>query len=423
MKSELIQILTLIEQERGIDRETLFEAIEESLLAAAKKAVSASRDVSVKVDRNTGEIQCWAKLIIADEVENPDSEIALKDVQLRYPNKKYGPDSIGQEVDWEVESKDFGRIAAQNAKQIIVQRIRQAEKNKICESYSSQLNTLITGEVRRFERKDVIIEFDQAEGILSFNEKIPGEDFEVNDIVTALLIEINMDKPGPTLIVSRASTDFVRKLFEREVTEISEGLVEIMGIAREAGYRTKIAVASSDPKVDPVGACVGVKGQRVKIIVRELSGEKVDIIHYDPDIEKYVANALKPAKLSNISIDQENKAIKIEVPEDQLSLSIGKKGQNARLASKLIGWKIDIVKEDKPEESAEPNFQEQLQNAIDNLAETLGLEKDLAETLVSNGYVTPQMVADADLDDLAQLEGFDYPSAEAIKAVAEGTKS
>ena len=417
-KSELMNSLEQLERDRGIDRETLLEAIEESLLTAARKAAVASREVSVKVNRQTGDIQCWAKLLIVDKVEHPEDEIALKKVQEKYPERNYTTANLGEEIEWEVKSEEFGRIAAQNAKQIIVQKLRQAEKKNICESYRDQVNTLITGEVRRIDRNEIDIIFDQAEGAMRHGDKIPGEEYEIGDVVIALLTEINVDKPGPTLFVSRACPEFVLRLFEREVSEISEGLVQIKAIAREAGYRTKIAVASTDPKVDPVGACVGVKGSRVKIIVREMAGEKVDIIHWDPDIRKFVENALKPAKLTSITVNEAKKSIRIEVPEDQLSLSIGKKGQNARLASKLTGWKIDIVKAENVAGPAEPNFEEQRQNAIDALAAALSLDPELAKALVFNGFVSAAMVAAADVEDLAKLEGFDHASAEAIKAIA-----
>ena len=417
-KSELMNSLEQLERDRGIDRETLLEAIEESLLTAARKAAVASREVSVKVNRQTGDIQCWAKLLIVDKVEHPEDEIALKKVQEKYPERNYTTANLGEEIEWEVKSEDFGRIAAQNAKQIIVQKLRQAEKKNICESYRDQVNTLITGEVRRIDRNEIDIIFDQAEGAMRHGDKIPGEEYEIGDVVVALLTEINVDKPGPTLFVSRACPEFVLRLFEREVSEISEGLVQIKAIAREAGYRTKIAVASTDPKVDPVGACVGVKGSRVKIIVREMAGEKVDIIHWDPDIRKFVENALKPAKLTSITVNEARKSIRIEVPEDQLSLSIGKKGQNARLASKLTGWKIDIVKAENVAAPAEPNFEEQRQAAIDALASALSLDPELAKELVFHGFVNAAMVAGADVDDIAALEGFDRASAEAIKAIA-----
>jgi N utilization substance protein A len=417
-KNELMNSLEQLERDRGIDRETLLEAIEESLLTAARKAVCASREVSVKVNRQTGDIQCWAKLLIVDKVEHPEDEIALKKVQEKYPERNYTTANLGEEIEWEVKSEDFGRIAAQNAKQIIVQKLRQAEKKNICESYRDQVNTLITGEVRRIDRNEIDIIFDQAEGAMRHGDKIPGEEYEIGDVVVALLTEINVDKPGPTLFVSRACPEFVLRLFEREVSEISEGLVQIKAIAREAGYRTKIAVASTDPQVDPVGACVGVKGSRVKIIVREMAGEKVDIIHWDPDIRKFVENALKPAKLTSITVNEARKSIRIEVPEDQLSLSIGKKGQNARLASKLTGWKIDIVKAENVAAPSEPNFEEQRQAAIDALASALSLDPELAKELVFHGFVNAAMVAAADIDDIAALEGFDHASAEAIKAIA-----
>ena len=243
--NELLINLECLERERGIDRETLLSLIEESLLSAAHKAVRATRDVQVKIDRKTGNIQCFAHLFVVDVVRNPEEEIALKTAMTRYPNAQ-----CGDEIEWEVTPENFGRIAAQTAKQVIIQRLRQLEKRNICDAYREQLNTLITGEVRRIEHGDVIISFGSAEGAMRRSDGIPGEDYEPGDMICALLIEINSDKPGPSLYVSRANTDFVTRLFEREVSEIADGSVQIKAVSREAGYRSKIAVFSPDPRAD-----------------------------------------------------------------------------------------------------------------------------------------------------------------------------
>ena len=396
MNNELMAVLEYLEHERGIDRDTLMELVEESLTAAARKSIRTSDDVEVRIDRATGDIQAWGKLKVVEHVVSPELEVSLDDARARYPDAK--PDDL---VEWEVTPKDFGRIAAQTAKQAIMYRLRQAEKKGICEDFQDQLHQLITGVVRRVERGDVYIDFSRAEGVLKYAERIPGEDYQSGDHITALLAEINADRPGPSLYVSRAHPDVIRRLFEREVTEIAEGLVEIKNVAREAGYRTKIAVASSDPRVDPVGACVGLRGNRVKTVVRELGGEKVDIIRWDPDVRVFVSNALQPAKLTSVVVDEDEKCVHVVVPEDQLSLAIGRKGQNARLAHKLTGWRIDI---NKHVEEARVQFEDKVQHAIDALARIEGIGAEAAGILVRNGFLSLEGILAADSADLAVLE-------------------
>ncbi|MBQ6473888.1 MAG: transcription termination/antitermination protein NusA [Victivallales bacterium] len=416
MNNELSSRLEELELTRGIDRESLVKLLEDSLLNAAKKAVAQSREMRVQVDPKTLRITCISKLIVAEKVTDPTSEISLRDARAKYPDVV-----AGQEVEWEVTPVNFGRIAAQHARNTIIQGIRQAEKRNISEQFKEQLNQLITGEVRRVDRDGVLINFGQADGLLRREDRIPREDFETGDVVTALLTEINNgDKPGPALLVSRASPDFVRRLFEREVTEISDGLVEIKGIAREAGSRSKIAVASKDSRIDPSGACIGLRGTRVRTIVRELSGEKVDIIEWSDNIATYVSNALKPAKLQSISVDEASHTVKVLVSEDQLSLAIGKKGQNARLATWLTGWKVDIEKTATPE-TPEESFAAQKRRAIEVLSAVEGIGNEAAETLVHHGFVSLEGIAapDVEINDLATLPGFDESKALAVIAAAK----
>jgi len=409
MNNELITVLEYLEHERGIDRETLMALVEESLVSAAHKAVRSAQDVSVKIDRVTGDIQAWARLTVVDEVENSELEIALEDAHDRMPEV-----SVGDVVEWEVTPANFGRIAAQTAKQAIVYRLRQAEKVQICEAFQDQLDQLVTGVVRRVERGEVYIDFSRAEGAMLYPSRIPGEDYQSGDHITALLVEINADRPGPSLYVSRSHPGLVKRLFEREVTEIAEGLVEIKVIAREAGYRTKIAVTSNDSRVDPVGACVGLRGNRVKTVVRELGGEKVDIIRWDPDIRTFVTNALQPAKLSGVELDEAAHCVRVTVPEDQLSLAIGKKGQNARLAAKLTEWRIDINKHEQQDKLV---FESKVQQAIEALAQIPGVG-DAAALLVQHGFLTLEGILAADLEDLAAIEGFGPEQAAAIMEAA-----
>lgn len=415
-RNELLAALDYLEHERGIDRITLIDLISESLRSAARKAVQQTGELVVRFDDKTAQFKCWAKLVVKETVEDSAEEISLKEAQQKFPEAK-----SGEEIEWEVTPKNFGRIAAQAAKQVISQRLRQAEKRNICESFKDQLHQLVNGVVRHIDRNEIIIDFGQAEGALRFQDKIPGEEYQQGDHVTAMLIEINADKPGPSLYVSRNHPDFVLRLFEREVTEISDGVVEIKGVAREAGYRSKIAVYTSQPRIDPVGACVGLRGNRVKTIVRELNGEKIDIINWDQDIRKFVENALKPAKLNSIEVNEAQHVVKIKVPEDQLSLSIGKKGQNARLAAKLTGWKIDIGKsEPQPSEAPQSDYQELYRHAVEKISEMAGIDPEKAEILVQNGFNSLEVIVAGNPADIADLDGIGEELANQIVMAAKG---
>ncbi len=413
MNNEMLAMLEYLENDRGIQRETLITLIEESLAASAKKVLGMTHDVAVKIDSKTGDIRAFAQLTIVEGVKRSDNELLLKDAQRRYPAA-----AIGDVVEWEVTPANFGRIAAQTAKQTIMQRLRQAEKVRVAEDNKDKVGQLLVGVVRKIERGDVFIDFHRAEGIMRHGDKIPGEDYQVGDHITSLLVGVNADKPGPCLEVSRAHPDFVRCLFEREVSEISEGMVTIKAVAREPGYRTKIAVDSTEPRVDPVGACVGVKGMRVKNIVRELAGEKVDIIRWGKDVSTFVENALQPAKLSGVEIDKASGTVRVTVPEDQLSLAIGKRGQNARLASKLTGWRIDINRAEKQEGTEEVSFEERVKRATETLATVPGIGADAAALLVQNGFLSLEGIVAAEAADLAAIEGIDEARAEEILQIA-----
>ena len=414
-RNELLAALDYLEHERGIDRVTLIDLISESLRSAARKAVQQTRELVVRFDDKTAQFKCWAKLTVQEEVADSAEEISLKDARRKFPEAK-----CGKEIEWEVTPKNFGRIAAQAAKQVINQRLRHSENRNICESFKDQLYQLLNGVVRHIDRNEIIIDFGQAEGALRFQDKIPGEEYQQGDHVTAMLIEINAENPGPSLYVSRNHPDFVLRLFEREVTEIADGIVEVKGVAREAGYRSKIAVYTNQPRIDPVGACVGLRGNRVKTIVRELNGEKIDIINWDPDIRKFVENALKPAKLSTIEVNEAHRVVKVKVPEDQLSLSIGKKGQNARLAAKLTGWKIDISKaEPQPAEAPQADYQELYRNAVEKISEVAGITPEKAEILVQNGFNSLEVIVAGNPADIAALDGIGDELAKLIVAAAK----
>src|SRR6266481_5733248 len=359
MSGELIVAVEYFQREKGIDREILFEAVEQALLQASKKSVGPARDLRIEIDRKTGVIRALAKQLVVENVVNKHDEISLPDARRRNPNVQ-----LGENVEVEVTPANFGRIAAQTAKQAMLQKIRQVEKNMVFEEFKGRSGDILSGTVRRFERSDVIVDLGRIEGIMPSRERVPTEEYQPGDRIRAYVLSVDNAGHGPEIILSRSHPDFVKKLFELEVTEIADKTVEIKGIAREAGYRSKIAVASRDEKVDPVGACVGMKGMRVKNIVRELSGEKIDIIRWDPQVRQFVANALAPAKLKNLILDETRKAVKIIVDPDQLSLAIGKKGQNARLTSKLTGWNIEIEKE---ETAADITFEEKVKRAVEKL--------------------------------------------------------
>lgn len=412
MNNEMLAMLDYLESERGIQRDALIALIEDALLASAAKSLHVGDDVKVKIDSRTGDIRALAMRTVAAGVPQAEGEVSLKDVSRRMPDAK-----VGDVIEWEVTTPNFGRIAAQAAKQAIMQRLRQAEKVRVSEEFRERLNQLVSGIVRRVEKGDVYIDFQRAEGIMRHTDRIPGEEYVVGDHIAALLIEVNAEGRGPCLVVSRAHPDFVKALFEREVSEISENLVIIKGTAREPGYRTKIAVHSDDPRVDPVGACVGIRGNRVKTVVRELGGEKVDIIRWDADIRTYVGNALQPAKLAGVEVDQPNHEVKITVPEDQLSLAIGKKGQNVRLANKLTGWRIEINRMEKPPE--EMSMADKANRAVDALARIPGIGPDAAAKLVSNGFNSLEGIVEGEIEDLAQIDGFDLARATEIFDIAK----
>ncbi|HHV44409.1 MAG TPA: transcription termination/antitermination protein NusA [Firmicutes bacterium] len=347
MNVDLLGALKELEKERGISRAVLFEAIEAAILSAYKRHYGTSENAFVTIDETTGNIRVYARKRVVEEVTSEETEISLEEAKLIDP--RYEPDDV---IDIEVTPKDFGRIAAQNAKQVVVQRIREAERSAIYEEFSSREGDIVTCVVYRHEGPNVIVDLGKTEGILLPSDQIRHEPYNQGVRLKVYISEVRKTTKGPQVIVSRTHPNLLKRLFEMEVPEIHEGVVEINAIAREAGYRSKIAVSSRDPRVDPVGACVGNRGMRVQTIVRELRGEKIDIIPYHPDPGSFVARALSPAKVSKVIINLKEKQARAVVPDNQLSLAIGKEGQNARLAAKLTGWKIDIKSESEMQELA-----------------------------------------------------------------------
>ena len=346
--NELLEALTILEQEKNISKETLLEAIENSLITACKNHFGTSDNVKVNIDPETCEYHVFQEKKVVETVENPVEEISL--VNAKMIDSKYELDDI---VNIEVKSKEFGRIATQNAKNVILQKIREEERKILFDEYYSMEKDIVTGIVQRYVGRNVSINLGKVDAILTENEQVKGEVFKPTERIKVYILEVKSTPKGPKIMVSRTHPELVKRLFEAEVTEVKDGIVEIKSIAREAGSRTKIAVWSNDPDVDPVGACVGMNGARVNAIVNELRGEKIDIITWNENAAMLIENALSPAKVISVIADAEEKAAKVVVPDYQLSLAIGKEGQNARLAARLTGFKIDIKSETQAREAGD----------------------------------------------------------------------
>jgi len=409
MNSEFIAMLDYLEREKGIKREVLIEAVSNALLSASKKAVGPARDLRIDINPKTGQIRALANLVVVEKITNEHDEISLTKAR-----KVKADAQIGEAIEVEVTPKDFGRIAAQTAKQAMMQRIRQAEKEMIYDEFKDRAGEIVSGIVRRFERSDVIVDLGKFEAVMPLRERVSTEDYNIGDRLRAYVVAVENGARGPEIIISRSHPNFVRRLFELEVSEIADRTVEIRGIAREAGYRTKIAVHSANEKVDPVGACVGMKGARVKNIVRELNNEKVDIIRWSADPKEFVLEALKPAKIKSVELVPDKKVINIKADEDQLSLAIGKRGQNARLTSRLTGWDINIEKD----ESAAQVFENRVSQAARVLAEALKIEEPVARTLVKGGFASIDAFLDVEPQDIADSVGIDLDKAKAIQEAA-----
>ncbi len=390
MNQEFIHALEEIEKDKGISKDIIFDALESALVSSYKKNFKTAQNVLVQIDREMGEISVYAVKDVVEEVEDENLQISLKDAKAINPKLE-----IGDVYNEKVTPKDFGRIAAQTAKQVVIQRIKDAERDIIFEDFADRENEIITGQIQRIARGNVYVDLGKTEAILPAAEQIPGEIYKVGDRHKMLLLEVKRTTKGPQIVLSRSHPNLIKRLFELEVPEINSGFVEIYSISREAGSRTKIAVFSKDPEIDALGACVGYKGARVKAIVDELHEEKIDIVIWEKEIGKFIANALSPSKVVKVFVNEEEKSALVVVPDYQLSLAIGKEGQNARLAAKLTNWKIDI--------KSEAQFYEYLQNEDiqeEDLKEKFGLElRD--ENLEESEYV---VVYSSDEDENADNE-------------------
>lgn len=346
MNAEFIEALEEIEKSKGISKEIIFEALEAALISSYKKNFGTAQNVEVLIDRQTGKVKVYARKTVVDEVIDSLLEIGIE--EAKKIDEKYQMDDT---VIIEVTPKNFGRIAAQTAKQVVIQRIKDAERDVIFDEFTNRENEIITGLVQRISKSNVYVDLGKTEGILPPAEQIEEETYNQGDRLKLYILEVKKTTKGPQIILSRSHPGLVKRLFELEVPEIQEGVVEIYAISREAGSRTKIAVYSKDSNVEPVGACVGFQGSRVKAIVEELNGEKIDIIVWSKNIDEFIANSLSPSNVVKVEINEKNKSALVVVPDYQLSLAIGKEGQNARLAAKLTNWKIDIKSESQYEES------------------------------------------------------------------------
>ena len=410
MNAEFLAILEYWEREKGINKDVLVKAVEDALLSAAKKAVGPARELRCAIDPKTGDIRAFAKLVVSERVLSKHDQISLFDARRIKPDAQFG-----EEVEVEVTPANFGRIASQNAKQALMQHIRRAEKELIYSEFKDRTGDIVSGVVRRFERSDVSVDLGKFEALLPNRERVPTEEYQIGERIRCYVKAVEQTPHGPEIILSRADPHFVVKLFQLEVSEISDGTIEIKSIAREPGFRTKLAVWSRDEKVDPVGACVGLRGQRVKNIVRELNNEKVDIIKWDPNVRSFITNALAPAKLKTFEIDEARRRVKVLVSEDQLSLAIGKRGQNARLTSKLTGWQVDI----EPEHVATMGFAEKVAQAVKAVASIPGITPEQADALVHGGLLSLEDLLQAEASYLAEIPAIgDHAPAilEAVKA-------
>ena len=394
MNADFLAVLEFWEREKGINREILVGAVHEALLSAAKKAVGPAREMRVAIDQKNGDIRAFAKLMVSERVISTHDQISVFDARRINPAAQ-----VGDEVEVEVTPVGFGRIAAQYAKQALMQHIRRAEKQLIFTEFKDRVSDIISGTVRRFDRSDVIVDLGKYEALLPNRERVPTEEYQIGERIRCYVKAVEQGPHGPEIILSRADPRFVIKLFQLEVSEINDGTIEIKGIAREPGFRTKLAVWTRDEKVDPVGACVGLRGQRVKNVVRELNNEKVDIIRWDPNVRTFITNALAPAKLKAFEVDEANRRVKVIVSEDQLSLAIGKRGQNARLTSKLTGWQVDV----EAEVVVIKGFEEKVAEAVETLAAIPGISREQADVLVHHGLTRLEDLLQADVSDLASM--------------------
>ncbi|MEE4238062.1 MAG: transcription termination factor NusA [Anderseniella sp.] len=406
---ELLQIADAVAREKSIDKMVVIEAMQDAIQRAAKSRYGAENDIRAEIDPQTGETKLYRLLEVVEHVENDATQLTLPEALERNPGARLG-DFLSEPL----PPVDFGRIAAQNAKQVIVQKVRDAERERQFEEYKDRVGEIVSGVVKRAEYGNIIVDLGRGEGIVRRDEGLPREQFRTGDRIRAYIFDVRREPRGPQIFLSRSRPEFMAKLFQQEVPEIYDGIVEVVAVARDPGSRAKIAVRSKDSSIDPVGACVGMRGSRVQAVVNELQGEKIDIIPWTSDAASFIVNALAPAEVAKVVLDEDAQRIEVVVPDEQLSLAIGRRGQNVRLASQLSGWDIDIMTEAEESERRQKEFADRTQRFV----EALDVDEMLAQLLASEGFDTIEEIAYVASEEIAMIDGLDDDTASEIQARA-----
>jgi len=411
MNKEILLVVDAVSNEKGVDKEIIFEAIEAALASATRKKYGAEMDVRVHIDRETGDYETFRRWKVVDD-EDPEFESPESQILLSYARRDHPDIQVGDYIEEPIESVEFGRIAAQTAKQVIVQKVREAERAKVAAAYQDRIGELVMGEVKRVERSGVYIDLgSNAEGFVPREEMIPRESVRPGDRLRALLKEVRTDTRGPQLILSRTANEFVVELFKLEVPEVGQGVIEIVGAARDPGLRAKVAVRSNDPRLDPVGACVGMRGSRVQAVSNELAGERIDIVTWDENPAQYVINAMAPAEVLSIVMDEDARSMDIAVAEDKLSQAIGRGGQNVRLAGQLTQWELNVMTEDQ----AEAKTEQEARDLQETFMKQLDVDEEVASILVQEGFSSVEEVAYVPPKELLEIEEFDEDIVEELR--------
>lgn len=395
---ELLQIADLVAKEKSIEKEIVLEAMEEAIQKAARSKYGAENEIRAQIDKNNGDIRLFRVLEVVEEVEEPATQISVEDAKADKPDAV-----VGDYLASSLPPMDFGRIAAQTAKQVIVQKVRDAERERHYNEYKDRVGEIVTGLVKRVEYGNVVVDLGRAEAIMRRDQVIPREHIRQNERIRGFIYDVRRENRGPQIFMSRTKPDFMGALFAQEVPEIYDGIIEIRSVARDPGSRAKIAVFSNDGSIDPVGACVGMRGSRVQAVVNELQGEKIDIIPWSPDVASFIVNALQPAEVAKVVMDDERSRVEVVVPDDQLSLAIGRRGQNVRLASQLTGWTIDIMTEAEESERRQEEFLARSKAFV----EALDVDETLAHLLAAEGFTSLEEIAYVEADELLSVEGFE----------------
>ena len=407
---ELLQIADAVAREKSIDREIVISAMADAIQKAARSRYGQETNIRADINSKTGEIKLQRLLEVVDTVDDYATQISLEDARKRKPDAE-----IGDFLSDPLPPMEFGRIAAQSAKQVIVQKVREAERDHQYEEYKDKVGEIVSGTVKRVEYGNVIVDLGRGEAIVRRDELIPRESFRYGDRIRAYVYDVRREQRGPQIFLSRTHPQFMAKLFTMEVPEIYDGIIEIKSVARDPGSRAKIAVVSRDGSIDPVGACVGMRGSRVQAVVNELQGEKIDIIPWSPDAATFIVNALQPAEVAKVVLDEDAERIEVVVPDDQLSLAIGRRGQNVRLASQLTGWDIDILTEQEESENRQKEFAKRSKLFM----EALDVDEMVAQVLASEGFASIEEIAYVDPDEISSIEGFDEETASEIQQRAK----